>query len=75
MGGRSMKNQFKAVIASASLLAASTAMAGGPLANCADGVPFRWANGGLDITFNPDQGPLALSLDNAQARYEFRPVP
>ena len=41
-----------------SLAAAASAHAGGPLANCSDGVPFLWPNGGNDIVWNPDQGNL-----------------
>lgn len=34
------------------------AHAGGPLANCGDGVPFLWPNGGRNIVWNADLGAL-----------------
>ena len=56
------------LLAASIVLAATSARAGGPLANCSDGVPLRWGpNGdGVGITFNPDQGDLG-PLDNAAA--------
>src|SRR5688572_30822017 len=50
----------------APLLFAATAHAGGPLANCSDGVPFLWPNGGRNIQWNADQGNLA-GLSKAEA--------
>ena len=41
-----------------SLFVTAPAHAGGPLANCDDGVPFLWANGGQNIVWNADQGDL-----------------
>ncbi|MDJ0758411.1 MAG: carboxypeptidase-like regulatory domain-containing protein [Woeseiaceae bacterium] len=60
-----MKNELKTLIAGVSLLGASAAMAGGPLANCGDGVPFRWSTES-PVIFNPDQGDLG-PLNNIDA--------
>lgn len=61
-------NTFKqiALVAAAQLLVTAPALAGGPLANCGDGVPFLWPNGGQNIVWNPDQGGLG-NLDKAAA--------
>ena len=45
-------------VSAASLFVIAPAHAGGPLANCDDGVPFLWANGGQNIVWNADQGDL-----------------
>jgi hypothetical protein len=55
-----------AAAAALSLVVTTSAHAGGPLANCSDGVPFLWPNGGNDIVWNPDQGNLG-PLDKASA--------
>jgi hypothetical protein len=46
------------VVLTALLFVPAPANAGGPLANCDDGVPFLWPNGGRNIGWNPDQGNL-----------------
>ena len=60
-------NRFLALVRIATLLlCAPLAHAGGPLALCANGQPYLWANGGVNIPFNPDLGNLG-PLTNAQA--------
>ncbi len=54
------------VAATALALIPAAADAGGPLANCGDGVPFLWPNGGQNIVWNADQGGLG-NLDKAAA--------
>jgi hypothetical protein len=54
------------LLAALPLVAPGTARAGGPLANCDDGVPFLWPNGGQDIVWNADLGGLGL-LDKMAA--------
>jgi len=47
-----------ALLTLASFAVTGPANAGGPLANCGDGVPFLWPNGGQGIVWNADQGDL-----------------
>ena len=49
-----------------SAMVTAPASAGGPIGTCASGVPQKWANGGVGIPFNPDQGNLGPS-DHATA--------
>ncbi len=44
----------------------TAAFANGPLINCSPGVPFAYPNGGANVPYNPDRGPLG-PLTNAQA--------
>jgi len=62
------KRILSGLLLAGSLLATTAVQAGGALATCADGVPFRWgaAGDGVGITFNPDQGDLG-NLTNAEA--------
>nr|AQQ74483.1 hypothetical protein [uncultured bacterium] len=62
-------NTFKKLAlaaAAAPLLSIAPAYASGPLANCDDGVPYLWANGGQNIVWNADQGELG-NLSKAEA--------
>ena len=45
---------------------ASSTFASGPIDACKPGQPFLWPNGGTNIPWNPDQGPLG-PLTNTQA--------
>jgi hypothetical protein len=52
------KHSLKSLAGLCALTVAAPALAGGPLANCESGQPYLWADGGRNITFNPDQGDL-----------------
>ncbi len=60
-----LKKLVLALLASP-LLVAAPAQAAGPLANCDDGVPYLWPNGGRNITWNADLGGLG-NLTKAEA--------
>ena len=62
---RTSKQKLASLIGLAAFLAATPSFAGGPLANCQPGQPYLWANGGTNITFNPDQGDLGPVLGPA----------
>jgi hypothetical protein len=62
-------NTFKRIalaVFAAPLLLVAPAQAAGPLANCEDGVPFLWPNGGQNIVWNADLGGLG-DLTKAEA--------
>ena len=66
-----MSNLFSPIARAAAIAALvlgvpSAVHASGPLNVCTPGQPFLWPNGGTNIPFNPDQGPLG-PLTNAQA--------
>jgi hypothetical protein len=62
-------NTFKKIgLSVAALFAIAPVYAGGPLANCGDGVPYLWPNGGRNITWNADLGDLGeLTKSEADA--------
>ena len=62
-----LRAAFRPVFVLATILfLAPSAFAGGPLDVCRPGTPYAWANGGLNIPWNPDRGDLG-PLTNAQA--------
>ncbi len=63
---KSTKTLLASLAGSALLLSAAPVLAGGPLAVCESGESYLWADGGTNITFNPDQGNLG-PVDAASA--------
>lgn len=57
---------LRAASLSLAIMASSSVLAGGPIADCQPNQPFVWGNGGSNIPFNPDQGDLG-PLSNAAA--------